>query len=368
MENLVPLGTGNSRLMKSNIPANTTLAQIIQMWNNGTFPYDIGPLNSAGISQQGTPLNKDTLLKDSTAALYGLTNTAVPDDVLNVLSRFQSGLGNEYLWEKSILEYSVNLSRKSEGSNWIFSYNSPPESIIVEYSSEVYGNSDQKILLKRPNSIEVTASTSVSTLQSLLRGKFVYQDTNGTRLSPIKIGEDAVLSMPNGLNSLMITTWYTTSIGDEQSVSSGYVNSPSSDTYPPEVPDGYTYTALGQFGARVQIATGSYVGTGTYGASNPNTLTFEFEPKLVIIYQLNGGHYTLFIWGQTTVCEWTMNSGTGGAVLSCSYGGNTMSWNIILGNYDYFRYWSDTIGSSNSNQASHQLNGSDVTYYYTAIG
>lgn len=82
MENLVPLGTGNSRLMKSNIPASTTLAQLIQMWNNGTFPYDIGPLNSAGISQQGTPLNKDTLLKDATAALYGLTNTAVPDDVL----------------------------------------------------------------------------------------------------------------------------------------------------------------------------------------------------------------------------------------------------------------------------------------------
>lgn len=86
MENLVPLGTGNSRLMKSNIPSNTTLAQLIQMWNNGTFPYDIGPLNSAGISQQGTPLNKDTLLKDTTAALYGLDSDAVPDDVLSKLS------------------------------------------------------------------------------------------------------------------------------------------------------------------------------------------------------------------------------------------------------------------------------------------
>lgn len=86
MENLVPLGTGNSRLMKSNIPSNTTLAQLIQMWNNGTFPYDIGPLNSAGISQQGTPLNKDTLLKDATAALFGLGSDAVPDDVLAKLA------------------------------------------------------------------------------------------------------------------------------------------------------------------------------------------------------------------------------------------------------------------------------------------
>lgn len=82
MENLVPLGTGNSRFMKSNIPANTTLAQLIQMLNNGTFPYDVGTINPAGISQQGTPLNKATLLKDATAALFGLPNTAVPDDVL----------------------------------------------------------------------------------------------------------------------------------------------------------------------------------------------------------------------------------------------------------------------------------------------
>lgn len=32
-------------------------------------------------TQEGTPLNKDSLLKDATAALYGLSETAVPDDV-----------------------------------------------------------------------------------------------------------------------------------------------------------------------------------------------------------------------------------------------------------------------------------------------
>ena len=35
-------------------------------------------------------------------------------------------------------------------------------------------------------------------------------------------------------------------------------------------------------GAKIQ--TGSYVGTGTYGASNPCSLTFDFEPTLVWIY------------------------------------------------------------------------------------
>ena len=86
MENLVPLGTGNSRFMKSNIPASTTLAQLIQMLNNGTFPYDVGPINPAGISQQGTPLNKATLLQDATCALLGLPNTAVPNDAFAKLA------------------------------------------------------------------------------------------------------------------------------------------------------------------------------------------------------------------------------------------------------------------------------------------
>lgn len=38
-------------------------------------------------TQEGTPLNKATLLKDATAALFGKTNAAVPDDILSLLSK-----------------------------------------------------------------------------------------------------------------------------------------------------------------------------------------------------------------------------------------------------------------------------------------
>src|SRR5699024_6770472 len=38
-------------------------------------------------TQQGDPLNKATLLKDATAALFGLGTDAVPDDVLGLLSK-----------------------------------------------------------------------------------------------------------------------------------------------------------------------------------------------------------------------------------------------------------------------------------------
>lgn len=37
-------------------------------------------------TEAGTPLNKATLLKDATAALYGLTDTAVPDDVFALIA------------------------------------------------------------------------------------------------------------------------------------------------------------------------------------------------------------------------------------------------------------------------------------------
>lgn len=40
--------------------------------------------------QEGTPLNKDTLLKDATAALFGLGSDAVPDDMFQMLGGFRA--------------------------------------------------------------------------------------------------------------------------------------------------------------------------------------------------------------------------------------------------------------------------------------
>ena len=44
--------------------------------------------------------------------------------------------------------------------------------------------------------------------------------------------------------------------------------------------------------AGVRIATGSYVGTNRYGASNPNSLTFPFVPKIVIVALNNTLQYS----------------------------------------------------------------------------
>lgn len=53
-------------------------------------------------TQEGTPLNKATLLKDSTAALFGLDENAVPDDALVTLyGLYHTVASFKQLWENA---------------------------------------------------------------------------------------------------------------------------------------------------------------------------------------------------------------------------------------------------------------------------
>ena len=85
MQDMIPRGTGNSRYMKSNIPSDCTMEQLVAMLRNGTFPYDLGTINGAGVAQQGTPLNTANLFSDQTAALYP-AGTETVDQALATLA------------------------------------------------------------------------------------------------------------------------------------------------------------------------------------------------------------------------------------------------------------------------------------------
>ena len=97
-----------------------------------------------------------------------------------------------------------------------------------------------------------------------------------------------------------------------------------------------------------QVYTGSYVGTGTYGQSNPNTLTFPFEPKVwgILTFPSAGGAQAtstnLIPWGITPVVIQSTSS-------VCAYDGNTVNF-------------------YNATSAANQCNTSGATYYYVAIG
>lgn len=97
-----------------------------------------------------------------------------------------------------------------------------------------------------------------------------------------------------------------------------------------------------------QVYTGSYVGTGTYGESNPNTLTFPFEPKVwgILTFPSAGGAQAtstnLIPWGITPVVIQSTSS-------VCAYDGNTVNF-------------------YNATSAANQCNTSGATYYYIALG
>lgn len=101
-----------------------------------------------------------------------------------------------------------------------------------------------------------------------------------------------------------------------------------------------------------QIETGSYVGTGTHGQSNPTKLTFSFVPKIVFINSnVSGTEFGIFVYGcQPVATSWTMGSHSREpSVATVSWSGNQLSF------YD-------------TGSASNQLNRSNTTFHYVAIG
>ena len=105
----------------------------------------------------------------------------------------------------------------------------------------------------------------------------------------------------------------------------------------------------------VKIEVGSYVGTGTYGSSNPNSLTFEFEPRLVVIvgamYSDGTYVYTLTLVNPLTVASAHVGSGNKTGCL-VTWSGKSVSW----------------YNNGSSGQDGNQLNYSGKTYCYVALG
>ena len=122
----------------------------------------------------------------------------------------------------------------------------------------------------------------------------------------------------------------------------------------PAIPAGTTIEYLGVLGDKTSIETGSYVGTGTYGSGNPNTLTFRFEPKFVHIQAGNigkedssGFKFAFFVLGTK---GFSIGPGSANELynLNAKFDGNTLSW--YLGN------------------AAQQLNTKNANYFFIALG
>lgn len=123
------------------------------------------------------------------------------------------------------------------------------------------------------------------------------------------------------------------------------------------------YTTAGDFSdlwgndiPTVKIETGSYTGTGTYGADNPNTLTFSFEPQIVFILSVGISSSVDFLCMVNGAYWGTMNSYSTGLT-------------SVTGSYSLIPTFSGTgveFYSTVSNKVQGNISG--LQYYYVAIG
>lgn len=319
--------------------------------------YDLIPAPGE-VYEEGTLINKSALLKDATAALFGLGTDAVPDDALAALSRFHKGLGNEYVWAK--IKSTIEIVYDSEGfKQWVSSSSSMSQEFTWYYADEIGEN----LTLVNPQTVSV--SYNVSTNANKLIGKFIYLSSNPSTV--YKVPADATVSSAreNGVYNVYLSKVIPVKSSYSVITTFGYVNSPDKNAYPPPIDDGYTYEYLGQFGDKARIAKGSYVGTGTYGSSNPNSLTFGFEPQVLFI---SGKPVS---WGTNlpNIGQIINNKTSTECIVGFSYGsdngasaGGTGSPRMLHGMFD-----NKTI-TWFANSEPVQLNTKGVTYEYIAIG
>lgn len=89
------------------------------------------------------------------------------------------------------------------------------------------------------------------------------------------------------------------------------------------IPAGTTIEYLGKLGDKARVQVVSYVGTGTYGSSNPNSLTFDFVPKAVFLFSADTYNKCFVAYGDTTGFVFDSDATI---ILHVSWDGKNISW------------------------------------------
>lgn len=240
---------GTSRLMLATLPA--TYEEFRAAVAAGTQALDI-LFNAAGWSQLPDFLNKANLLKDATALAYGLTAAAVPDDVLSLLSRFNSGLGNEYVWERR--KEVINETLTDLATETLVDGSDGGEAVTIYYSDEVVISAPNCWELKNPTTLSV--SYNGYTNANVLAGKYYSKWKSNTSTpssgnSALRKGSATGTATRDSSSGYKVyfPSQFVTAVNTVVTLSE-YLNSPDPSAYPPAVSDGYTYMALGKLGAK----------------------------------------------------------------------------------------------------------------------
>lgn len=113
-----------------------------------------------------------------------------------------------------------------------------------------------------------------------------------------------------------------------------------------------TVTALAD--SSVKMAFGDYSGTGAYGSTTPTALTFDFEPKLLVVS--SGNNLMIALRGNQNAACYI------GLKYMSNYADSTYGW------YNPIVWDGHTVSWHNTGNNTSQFNQSGVTYRYVAFG
>jgi hypothetical protein len=115
-----------------------------------------------------------------------------------------------------------------------------------------------------------------------------------------------------------------------------------------------------------KIATCSYVGTDTYGEDNPNSLTFPFKPKLIMVT----GGYRKDLEEYHPMAMLISSTHQYNTIIDCSLLSNEYRPKVGFGSIatSFGKMVGSTFYWYNTTNNSYQFNASACTYYVVAIG
>ena len=207
--------------------------------------YDMERADSP--TQEGDPINKSTLLRDSTAALYSLGANATPNDVFAEIRNY--------------VEATLNVPAGTEDPAAYL------DNLLDEY-----------IAKKKDKSVGFVCLTFATVHPILGENKYIAK-VNVILQDYVSI---EAVSYANG---------------SSHNVAKKFTRSKYNGVW-------------GEWRNEDRVETGRYTGTGTYGSKDPNSLTFSFKPKLFLISMdgtqlLHGNSYSESgtfgcLWGALT--------------------------------------------------------------------
>lgn len=317
---------------------------------------------------------RDAILQPNVATMFGQPESASPTDVFEFLGKFNQHwwsvlhgqAGYEYLEKRTAClydaEYYVVLSSgikyakgitldratgamslvdPQEMSPWAsLDDTSDLEELCALAPFYMVVQSDPDAIYYVPAGVTYTRNFSNSSVETF--GALRY--SNGNTAACMNVYKRCT-------NPVCLVTSYASQIPAGETT---YVCSADRNAYPDTgEAAGLTYRYLGvpyeKFPAMPKMEAGIYVGTGLWGAENPNTIKFSFRPKIVFITN-QIGIAAVYIWGSGA---FRYEAAMSGSINVVTENDCVMSW-----------YCADTLNGN----AGVQFNSEGATNSYVAFG